>query len=111
VLKDRLSLNRFVEVVSTAPAKIMGLYPKKGTLTPGSDADVTILDPLQEKMIAPGNLFQNADYSPYEGMTVRGWPKLTLVRGRIVMLENRLVAEKGWGQYVPRRLGQESPPN
>jgi dihydropyrimidinase len=111
VLKDRFSLNRFVEVVSTAPAKIMGLYPRKGTLAPGSDADVAIFDPLQEKMIAPGNLFQNADYSPYEGMTVRGWPKLTLVRGRVVMQENRLVAEKGWGQYVPRRLGQESPSN
>ena len=107
VAKDRLSLNRFVEVVSTAPAKIMGLYPRKGTLAPGSDADVVIFNPVQEKVITPANLFHNADYSPYDGMTVRGWAKLALVRGRVVMQENRLIAEKGWGQYVPRRLGQE----
>ena len=104
VLKGRLSLNRFVEVVSTAPARIMGLYPRKGTLAPGSDADIVILDPNMEKTIAPERLFHNAGYSPYEGMRVRGWPAATLVRGKTVMQQGRLLAEKGWGQYVDRRL-------
>jgi dihydropyrimidinase len=104
VLKGRLSLNRFVEVVSTAPAKIMGLYPRKGNLAPGSDADVVILNKDGEKVITPENLAQNADYSPYEGMRVCGWPILTMVRGRVVMQQGRLLAEKGWGQYVERRL-------
>jgi dihydropyrimidinase len=64
VLKGRLSLNRFVNVVSTAPARIMGLYPRKGTLAPGSDADVVILNPEHEKTITPAILHHNADYSP-----------------------------------------------
>jgi len=111
VLKNRLSLNRFVDVVSTAPARIMGLYPRKGTLAPGSDADVVILDPEHEKILSPGNLYHNADYSPYEGMRVRGWPLFTLVRGRVVMQRNQLLAEKGWGEYVPRQLMSESAAN
>jgi dihydropyrimidinase len=104
VLRGRLTLGRFVEVVSTTPAKIMGLYPRKGTLAPGSDGDVVILDPDLEKIITPGNLSQNADYSPFEGMRVRGWPAVTMVRGRIVMQRGRLLAEKGWGEYVERNL-------
>jgi dihydropyrimidinase len=107
VLKGRLSLNRFVEVVSTAPARIMGLYPRKGTIAPGSDADVVIFDPDLEKTITPDTLFHNADYSPYEGMRVRGWPVATLVRGKMVMQQGRLLAEKGWGDYVHRRLMPE----
>jgi dihydropyrimidinase len=109
VAKGRLSPNRFVEVVSSAPAKIMGLYPRKGTLAPGSDADVVVFDPGKEKVITPGNLFHNADYSPYDGMSVRGWPRVTLVRGRIVMEDNRLVAEKGWGRYIARKLQTRAP--
>jgi dihydropyrimidinase len=104
VLKSRLSLNRFVDVVSTAPARIMGLYPRKGTLAPDSDADIVIFDPNLEKTVTPNNLYHNADYSPYEGMRVRGWPVFTLVRGRVVMQQNQLLAEKGWGEYVPRHL-------
>jgi len=109
VLRGRLTLERFVDVVSTAPAKIMGLYPRKGTLAPGSDGDVVILDPALEKTITPGNLAQNADYSPFEGMRVRGWPAVTLVRGRIVMERGRLLAEKGWGEYVERTWNPERP--
>jgi dihydropyrimidinase len=107
VLKGRLSLNRFVEIVSTAAAKIMGLYPRKGALEPGSDADVVILDPSLEKTITPATLFHNADYSPYAGMRVRGWPVATLVRGKVVMQQGRLLAEKGWGDYVHRSLMPE----
>lgn len=104
VLKKRISLNRFVEVVSTAPAKLMGLFPQKGNLTPGADGDVIVFDPNleNERKITPKNLRQNADYSPYEGRTVRGWPTTTLVRGKLVVHENQLLVEKGWGQYVNR---------
>jgi len=102
--RDRLSINRFVEVTAAAPARLMGLYPRKGALAPGSDGDVVLLDPDLEKTITPAHLFQNADYSPYEGMRVRGWPTLTLVRGRVVMVRGQLVAQKGWGQYIPRML-------
>ena len=109
VLRGRLTLDRFVDVVSTAPAKIMGLYPRKGTLAPGSDGDVVILDPGLEKTLTPGNLAQNADYSPFEGVRVRGWPAVTLVRGRIVMQGGRLLAEKGWGEYVGRTGMPERP--
>ncbi|MCP4337366.1 MAG: dihydropyrimidinase [Desulfobulbaceae bacterium] len=104
VLKKKISLNRFVEVVSTAPAKLMGLFPQKGHLTPGADGDVIVFDPHleNEKTITPKNLRQNADYSPYEGRTVRGWPTTTVVRGQLVVHENQLLVEKGWGQFVNR---------
>ncbi len=104
VLKKKISINRFVEVVSTAPAKLMGLFPQKGHLTPGADGDVIVFDPHLEnnKIITPKNLRQNADYSPYEGRAVRGWPTTTVVRGQLVVHENQLLVEKGWGQYVNR---------
>ncbi len=103
VLTDKISLNRFVEVVSTAPAKLMGLFPQKGNLSLGADGDVIIFDPNLEKTITPNILRQNADYSPYEGKTVRGWPTTTIIRGQLVVHENKLLAEKGWGQYVNRK--------
>jgi len=108
VLQGRLSLNRFVELVATAPAKIMGLYPHKGTLAIGSDADVVIFDANKEKTITPDNLHHPADYSPYEGVRVRGWPVLTMVRGQVVMQQDRLLATKGWGAYVNRKLAAET---
>ena len=103
VLQQRISLHRFVEVTATAPAKLMGLFPQKGHLGPGADGDVIIFDPDLTKMIIPNVLRQNADYSPYEGKSVRGWPITTIVRGRLVVHENQLLVNKGWGQYVYRQ--------
>ncbi len=103
VLKKRISLNRFVEVVSTAPAKLMGLFPRKGNLAPGADGDVIIFDPDLEKTLTPNVLRQNADYSPFEGRKVRGWPTTTIVRGRVVVQKGQLLVEEGWGQYMSRR--------
>ncbi|MBW1635129.1 MAG: dihydropyrimidinase [Deltaproteobacteria bacterium] len=102
VLKNRISLNRFVEVVSTAPAGLMGLSPRKGSLDPGGDGDVVIFDPNIEKTITPDILRQNADYSPFEGRVVRGWPTTTIVRGTVVVQNGQLLVEKGWGQYISR---------
>lgn len=103
VLQNRISLNRFVEVVSTAPAKLMGLFPRKGNLAPGADGDLVVFDPNVEKIITPNILRQNADYSPFEGRLVRGWPTATVVRGRIVVQEGQLMVEKGWGHYISRK--------
>lgn len=103
VLTKKISLPRFVEVTATAPARLMGLFPRKGHLNPGGDGDVVIFDPDLEKIITPNILRQNADYSPYEGKTVRGWPITTIIRGRLVVHENRLLVDKGWGQYIKRQ--------
>ncbi len=103
VLKKRISLTRFVEVVSTAPAKLMGLFPRKGNLGPGADGDVIIFDPNFEKTLTPNVLRQNADYSPFEGKVVRGWPTTTVVRGRIVVQEGQLLVGKGCGHYIHRQ--------
>ncbi|MFW2368325.1 MAG: dihydropyrimidinase [Desulforhopalus sp.] len=103
VLQNKISLNRFVEVVSTAPAKLMGLFPQKGNLSLGADGDVIVFDPNLEKTITPNILRQNADYSPFEGKTVRGWSTTTIIRGQLVVHENQLVVEKGWGQFVNRK--------
>lgn len=103
VLRDRISLNRFVDVVSTAPARFMGLFPRKGHLSPGADADVVVFNPKAERILTPKTLRQNADYSPFEGRRVYGWPSVTIVRGRIVAQEGRLMVEKGWGHYIHRQ--------
>ncbi len=103
VLKNRISLNRFVDIISTSPARLMGLFPRKGSLAPGSDGDVVIFDPNKEKTVTPKYLRQNADYSPYEGRVVRGWPTTTIVKGRIVVQDGQLLVEKGWGQYINRK--------
>jgi len=111
VLPGRISLNRFVEVVSTAPARLMGLFPRKGHLAPGADADVIVFDPNVEKIITPKSLRQNADYSPFEGRRVRGWPVVTVVRGRVVVQQEHLLVEKGWGQYISRQQAVSNRPN
>ncbi len=102
VAKKRIGLNRFVELVSTAPAKIMGLYPQKGTIAPGADADLVIIDPDARRTITQSRLHHNVDYTPYEGMKVNGWPVLTMVRGEIVIKEEQFVGTKGFGRFVPR---------
>ncbi|MCP4748015.1 MAG: dihydropyrimidinase [Desulfobacteraceae bacterium] len=106
VVKRGLDITRFVDLVSTQPAKIMGLYPRKGALLVGADADIIIFDPEKEKTITPANLYHPADYSAYEGLSVRGWPVLTMVRGCVVMQQDKLTAPKGWGEYIYRQLLQ-----
>ncbi|MEJ2642682.1 MAG: dihydropyrimidinase [Desulfosarcinaceae bacterium] len=102
VVPGRLSLEKFVAVMATNPAKLMGLYPRKGTLAPGSDADLVIFDPDRRVTIRNKQLHQRVDYTPYEGWTVTGWPETTLVRGRVVVDRGRLLATRGYGRYIPR---------
>ena len=87
----RLGLQRFVEVVSTNPAKIFGLYPKKGSLSVGSDADITIIDPKFETKITLESLHSNVDYTIYEGIRVKGYPVTTIVRGEPIVKDRQFV--------------------
>jgi alanine racemase len=99
----RLSINKFVELVSTAPARLFGLWPRKGTIAVGSDADVVIFDPHQERTLTAENLHTNVDYSPYEHITVRGYPVMTIARGRVIVKDNEFVGQVGAGEFVERK--------
>ncbi|MGZ3438501.1 MAG: amidohydrolase family protein, partial [Polyangia bacterium] len=98
----RISLNRFVEITSTAPAKIFGLYPKKGTIAVGADADVVVWDPEKRFELSHKNLHMKADYASYEGKTVIGAPSQVLSRGELVVENDKTIAKKGRGQFVRR---------
>src|SRR3954468_18446106 len=102
VKKGRISLNDFVALTATNHARTYGLYPKKGTIAVGSDADIAIWDPERRETISQKFLHHGADYTPYEGIAVTGWPVSTMVRGRFVVRDGRLVGAKGGGEYVPR---------
>ena len=110
----RLSLTDYVRLTSTNPAKTFGLYPAKGALTPGSDADITLVDLDREDTIAADRFASRSKITPFEGMKVVGLPVHTLVRGRFVMKDRRIVADtKGWGRSVRRiqRMAQPQPRN
>ncbi len=106
VVEQRISLNRFVELTSTAAAKAFGLFPKKGTIAVGSDADIVIFDPEREETISVNNPcthHMNVDYSAYEGFKVKGFTETVLSRGRVVVEKDKLVT-KGGGSFVKRAL-------
>jgi dihydropyrimidinase len=102
VVKGRIDLNRFVALTSTNHAKTYGLYPRKGAIAIGSDADIAIWDPRRRVTIRHDALGDGADYTPYEGMEVVGWPVMTMVRGRVVMRDGEVVGAKGYGAHVAR---------
>jgi dihydropyrimidinase len=99
VAKRGMSLQRFADVVSTNAAKILGLYPKKGVLAPGSDADIVLLDPTIRKRLSVSDLHA-ADHSVWEGWDIQGWPVTTIIRGQIVIEDGKL-----FGQPTGRLLG------
>jgi dihydropyrimidinase len=101
VRTGRLSLRRFVEVTSTNAARLFGLYPRKGTIAVGSDADIVVFDPDLERSIEPSMLKSNADYSVYDGWRVTGWPVLTLRRGEVVFRDDQVLAGPGTGLILP----------
>lgn len=107
VRQGRLTMNRLVELVSTNPAKHFGLYPRKGTIAVGSDADIVVFDPDKERVISASTHHSKVDYNLFEGTTVIGAPKVVLVRGQVVVEDDELVAEPGAGAFVRRaRSGQ-----
>lgn len=100
VAKDRISIFTLSKVLSENPARIFGLFPKKGTLAPGSDADIVVLDPPKKWTIQADNMQTKAEWTPYEGMEVTGKPETTIVRGKIVFHEGNVVGEKGYGKFI-----------
>ncbi len=101
VMKGRIDINRFVALTSTNHAKLYGLYPRKGTIAIGADADIALWDPTREITLTNDLLQHGADYTPYEGLPVRGWPVRLLLRGRTVMQDGALAAA-GAGSYLAR---------
>lgn len=99
----RISLNRFVELVATAPAKMFGLYPEKGTIAIGSDADLVLWNPNAELAITQPALHHRVDYTLFEGMTMRGVPETVLLRGNVIVEQRQFVGLPGSGQYLKRR--------
>jgi dihydropyrimidinase len=102
VLRGRLSLNRLVEVTSTNAAKLFGLYPRKGTIAIGSDADLVLFDPNLTRKVESSMLKSRAGYSVYEGWQVTGWPVVTVRRGEIVFTHDTVVGQPGTGRLLRR---------
>jgi dihydropyrimidinase len=97
-----ITLSEWIDWCCTAPAKLFGLHPRKGDLVLGSDADIVVFDPRAERPLVPERLHMNVDYSPYEDITVRGWPSRVFARGRLVAVDGEPRAEAGWGRYLHR---------
>ncbi|MBX3204128.1 MAG: dihydropyrimidinase [Labilithrix sp.] len=102
VRAGRISMNRFVEITSTAPAKIFGLYPRKGTIAVGADADVLVWDGEKRHELSERTLHMRVDYSPYEGREVVGAPTHVLSRGKVIVENGTYVGKKGDGRFVKR---------
>lgn len=103
VAGGRISLNKFVELTSTAAAKMFGLFPRKGTIAPGSDADIVLFDPRKRQLLSVRTLHMKVDYNPYEGRTVRGAPEHVLLRGRRVVTGGVFTGRPGDGVFLRRR--------
>lgn len=102
VVENRISLNRFVELTSTAAAKMFGLFPKKGTVAVGSDADIVIFDPNSETTFGVENEHMNVDYSSYEGWKIKGKVETVLSRGKVVIDNSEHTGKQGDGQFIKR---------
>jgi dihydropyrimidinase len=102
VNKGRISLNKYVEVTSTNAAKIFGMFPKKGTISAGADADLIIFDPEEEHTLSASSHHMHVDYSAYEGWPVKGKVKQVLLRGKLAIDKDECKVEKGYGKFVKR---------
>lgn len=103
VRTGKLGVQHFVDLVATMPAKLFGLFPRKGTIAPGSDADLVIFDPRRTMTISAATQHQRVDYTPYEGRQVQGVPDTVLLRGKVIVQDGRYVGGKGGGEYLPRQ--------
>jgi dihydropyrimidinase len=103
VRTGRISLNRYVELTSTSPAKIFGLFPRKGTIAPGSDADIVIFDPEKTTTLSAKTHHMRVDYNPYEGRQVTGVTDTVLSRGRVIIENGRFTGRAGSGSFIKRQ--------
>ncbi len=102
VAQNRLSLSRLVDVWATQTAKLFGLYPRKGSLLPGADADIVVFDPAAAGMVSAATQLQKVDYTPYEGLPTRGAIRRVYLRGRLAVEEGKVLAKDDWGRYLKR---------
>ena len=100
------SLNRFVDLISTNAAKIMGLYPRKGALIAGADADIVVLDPKDNRVLTAAELHE-ADYTPWEGRKMDAWPCLTVLRGKIAVENGVFKGSLDDGKWQHRKIAEE----
>ncbi|WP_437731499.1 dihydropyrimidinase [Sorangium sp. So ce1335] len=105
VLEGRIDVHRFVDLFATQPAKIFGLYPRKGSIVPGGDADLVVFDPKGTSTISAKTHHHRCDRSIFEGFEVKGKPTSVIVNGRVQLADGKLDVERGAGRYLPRRLG------
>jgi dihydropyrimidinase len=110
VRRGRIDLNRFVALTATNHARLYGLYPRKGTIAVGSDADIAIWDPDRQTTVTWNRLHDNVGYTPYEGMTLTGWPVTVISRGRTVVADGQLAAARGSGTFLPCALSDAAKP-
>ena len=104
VMKGRIDINQFVAVTATNHAKAYGLYPRKGTIAVGADADIAIWDPERRQTLTHDLLKDGSDDTPYEGLEITGWPVTTLVRGKVMVREGALEGAKDSGSYLSREI-------
>lgn len=104
VATGRITLQQMVAISSTNPAKLFGLYPRKGSVMPGADADLVLLDPAQEGVLGVSTLHMGVDHSMYEGIRLQGMPVKTLVRGQVVVRDGKFVGTLGSGRFLPRAM-------
>lgn len=102
VQKGRISLHKYVEVACTNPAKIFGMFPRKGTIAPGSDADIVLFDPARKHTLSADTHHMNVDYSAYEGWELTGKVQTVLLRGRVAIDKGQCLVPKGYGQFIKR---------
>ena len=106
VAYGKFDLNRFVQLTSTNAAKVYGMYPKKGTISIGSDADLVVFDPNVETTLTKSMLHENVDYTPYEGFKLTGYPVVTISRGSVVARDGQFVGKEGRGEFIKRTAPQ-----
>ena len=99
---ERLSLSRWVEVTAANPARLFGLYPRKGTIARGSDADIVVWNPQREITWSAATHHMRVDYNPYEGTTLDGSPALVLARGRVIFEDDKFLGKRGQGEFLRR---------
>jgi dihydropyrimidinase len=107
VVKGRISLRRFTDICSTNPAKIFGMYPQKGVIREGSDADIVIFDPDRKTVLRQRDLHANVDYSAYEGFSITGYPVCTISRGEVILRDGVFSGKPGRGKFIKRKAMED----
>ena len=106
VVNGEITVARWVETCSTTPARMFGLYPRKGVIAPGADADIVIYDPAARQTLGVGTHHMNVDYSAYEGMEITGRVAVTISRGQVVVADGEFRGSPGNGSFLSRGLNQ-----